>query len=249
MNRFFSPKSVVCAGFLILAVFLYYYLPAIVYLHQVKADAARKPELWQIPKAISQDNRAPIQGKQIRYSSLVFSTPWGEGKIARQGKDVALLDFGGSRSILFLNIGQSPFNFRTLAQQDANGVTRKLVGERAMNSNFDTEREVLNTDPHDLYFSLNRTRMIHTCMFVVAKWVYADRGETGIYEFRTDNVRGFQRGNPGKTGQVILDVYDRSDRLSTMIVSTQKNAPTRLSQAEINTFLASLEVDQSAASQ
>lgn len=79
--------------------------------------------------------------------------------------------------------------------------------------------------------------------------IEAGGGQRGIYEFRTDRVRGFQKGNPEKTDSVILDVYDSSDRLTTIILGKWKDAPTSLTQAEVNAFIESLDIDLSAGAQ
>jgi len=231
----------------LLALVVYYYLPATEYLYLVRNEAKNRPELWQVPQSLPLENHGPTMGKQISFRGVTFLTSWGDAKLVREFPKGGLLTFGESRSVLFFLIAEPAVNYRTLTlNYDKNGALRRLTGEPAMKSNFDLEREVLNSSPRDLVFSFNRTRMIHQTMFVSAKLVDAARGQTGIYEFRTDRVRGFQKGNPEKTDSVVLDVYDSNDRLTTIILGKWKNATTFLTQAEINTFIESLDIDQDA---
>lgn len=83
--------------------------------------------------------------------------------------------------------------------------------------------------------------MIRNSWFVIFKLADVSSKRSGIHEFRTDKVRGFRLGDPDKSDAILLLVFDRYDRESTIIVATVKNAPTRLTQAEVNTIILSLD--------
>jgi hypothetical protein len=228
---------------LIVAVLLYYYLPPTVNLFQAKAYVKDKPELWQIPQPLALDRREAIDGKPLSYVGLGFSTPWGEPKLFRRGETVAGIQFHNTRSIIIFAYAEQTDSIRILRERDKNGETERIYGVSALKSNFDLKRAVLYTSPADLSFSLNRERMLRNCWFLISKSADVSNKRTGIYEFRTDKVRGFQMGDPAKSDAIVLFVFDRYDHESTIIVATVKNAPTRLTQSEVNTILLSLDSD------
>lgn len=238
-------KFVVCLGIVAFGLVFYFYFPPLYFLYRVKADARGEPALWQTPQPLSIEPKSAAGGKYTAFRDVQFLSPWGEGRVFREFESGGLLKFGDSRSIAFLGIKKIPPNFRTIkGDGKARTWLNSLIGETAMRSNFDMEREILNTTPGEIDFSLDRKRMVRTSMFELAKEAEVVKGETGIYEFETGRVRGFQKGNPEKAETVILDVYDSDDRLTTIILATLKNAPTRLTQAEVNAFIASLDIEQ-----
>lgn len=250
MGKFLGWKGWVCGILALIALAVYYYLPATAYLLNARHWAKDNPDLWQIPRPLHLENHGPIRGNQISFRGVTFSASWGDAKLVREFKSGGLFTFGESRSVLFLSIAETPVNYRSPKIKDDNsGILKRLVGESAMRSNFDFEREVLNSNPRDLVFSFDRARMAHQAMFMLVKQIEADKGQTGIYEFRADHVRGFQKGNPEVTGSAILDVYDGSDRLTTIVLGQAKNALNPLTQAEVNAFIESLDIDASAGAQ
>lgn len=233
----------ICGIFLLLALALYYYLPSAYFLYSVRSDSRNKPELWQIPQPLIVKGAVLNANRQISFRGVQFSSPWGDEKVLRDFKRGGLMTFGESRTLLFLSVAETPTNYRSLALDGGkNEKFMKLVGEQAMKSNFDCEREILKTTPN-LGLSFNPIVTSHRAMFLFSKEMEAYGGKTGIYEFRTEHIRGFQKGNPGESNSVILDVYDRSDRFTKIIVAGTKNAKPPLSQDEVNVFISSLLID------
>lgn len=235
--------TAVCIASLLVALVSYYYAPSAYFLYRVRVDSKNKPEVWQVPKPLVIETQATNGNKRVSFHGVQFSTPWGEEKVVRDFKRGGLMTFGDSRSILFLAIAEAPTNYRSLAFDGGkNEKLIKLVGEEALKSNFDCEREVLKTTPN-LGFSLNPIVTSHRAMFLFSKEMDAYGGKTGIYEFRMQRIRGFQKGSPGESKSVILDVYDGNDRFTKVIIAGAKNAKTPLSQDEVNVFIASLVID------
>ena len=233
----------ICSLFMAVALALYYYASPATYAYNVWRDSKNKPEMWQIPQRLSLDASVPDSVKHVSFHGASFSTSWSDSKVVREFDWGGLLTFGDTRSILFLGIAREPVDFRTLSLKYNDGWLKGIVSEQDMRSSYDLERDVLSTSPGVLPFSLNRKSMVRRSMFLTAKWICAGRGETGIYEFQTERTRGFQKGNPEKTGSVVLDVYDRNDRMTTIIISSTTKSVKRLTQSEVNTFLESLEID------
>jgi hypothetical protein len=245
VSKVFSSKYLRWFVTIVLAGLLYYYVPATVSLFQAKAFVKDKPEFWQVPQTLALDRADAADGKKLSYFGLSLSTPWQDTKVLRQNERVVLLEFHNTRSMFFFATNEGYNSTRIVRENDKNGSVEATFGVEAMKSNFDLKRAVLNTSPAGLSFSLRRDQMIRQSIFLILKSADVSSRRTGIFEFQMGKVRGFQYGDPATSDAVVLDVFDQHDRLHKIIVATVKNAPTRLTQSEVNTILLSLDSDGS----
>lgn len=104
MGRFLGWKGWIYGILALLAITAYYYFPATEYLYLERNEAKNRPEMWQVPQSLLLEKHVRINGKQISFRGITFSTSWGDAKLARDLNRGGLLTFGESRSVLFFRI-------------------------------------------------------------------------------------------------------------------------------------------------
>jgi len=209
---------------------------------QARHDAATHP-IWAIvPVALSDTSVSSARGSTLTKFGYQFDVPWK----MREAKAVEGIAFFRADS------GQETLEFWDPAIQtglveimrDSNEVARNAMtlfyGSKFVQSDYAFEQAVLNTTPSQLSYFWPGKKDVRAAVLLMMKPIGIPESSTGIYSFETENLRGFQSGNPAKAGSVTVKAFDAQDRQFLFIWGTNPKSTGWLTQADINLVLHTL---------
>jgi hypothetical protein len=117
---------------------------------------------------------------------------------------------------------------------------REIFGEETTRSNYALCSRILNLTPRDLRLSFSRLKMVSSSVLLMLKPIFVVDRQVGLYSFRTEWMRGFQQGDPGRDNIVTIEAFDQHDRELELTVGRMRGDGQRVSQSELNRIIYSL---------
>jgi hypothetical protein len=237
MPRLVRPRTVVCVA---VALGLLFYGPPLFFLLHAKWEARNEPKLWIVPEPLSLTPASHADGETFSYFGYEFESPWNGLRQQRKTESVVLLTASTERSIMvFAPAKETELDFlkRTTAEKRID--VGDVLGEDTTRSSYALLSKKLFLTPADLRLFSSRKEMVANSVFLMLKKVDCQYW-SGLHWFKTEWFRGFQKGDPTLDMAVNVEAFDAADRKLMLVIAAQKDARHRLSQAEVNTILASL---------
>lgn len=237
-RRIFTRSSLI---FALLCLFALYYARPISILCYTKWQGRNSPEMWVVPKPLTDITLADAKGRKFSYFGYEFEAPWTEVKQERKLKSIAIVNFSGGAVVTILDPMGSLDELQVLKQETAKNKVpiKALFGEDATRSNYALRSKILNLTPRDLHLFSRRQEMVGDSILLLFKSTWTKRIKGCVYSFQTQWFHGFQMGGPVQDKMVIIDAWDAIDRKVEIWIGSSSIA-SDLSQAEINRVLFSL---------
>lgn len=215
---------------------------ATIFVWQIKKDAARNPTLAMVPVPLSNTSISTARGSTLTKFGYQFDVPW-KMKETKEAATIAI--FGsesGQEAIMFWDPAEKKGLVRRMKETPGAqlGALASVYGARAMQSDYDFYRAVANATPSQLSYVLPRRKEVRAAVFLMLKPIEMIDSETGFYSFETQNLRGFQNGNPAKAKNVIVKAFDIQDRQFEFDFGSRSYPDSGLTQADINLILHTL---------
>ncbi|HEV1993425.1 MAG TPA: hypothetical protein VGR03_03745 [Candidatus Acidoferrum sp.] len=237
-RRLFTSSSVIC---MLLGVFAFYYARPITILCYAKWKARNAPEMWVVPKPLSDITLSAANGRKFSYFGYEFEVPWTEVKQERKLQSIAIVNFSNGAVVTILNpvgeLGELQILQKEAAKRGRD--VKAVFGEDASRSNYSLRSKILNLTPRDLRFFSSRQEMVSDSILLILKSIWTKRIKGGLYSFQTEWLHGFQEGGPAEDKMVIIEAWDANDRKMEVWIGSEPRAP-KFSQAEVNRILFSL---------
>lgn len=112
---------------------------------------------------------------------------------------------------------------------------KDFFGDNTLNSNYEFMKVIYSSSPKDISLFKSKNEMLAKDILLILKkaMIGAHKGNDGIFNFETDNIKGFQFGIPGKTERVDVQFFDKNDKEHVMLFSG-------VTQDEIDDILSSI---------
>ena len=86
-----------------------------------------------------------------------------------------------------------------------------FYGDKQLDSRYSFYKLILESNPDELHILLPKKKAIADSLLVIYKAVLAVPIEGGIYNFKTDSIKGFQFGDPNVSNGVEIHFFDKQD--------------------------------------
>ena len=203
---------------------------------RMKYTRSESPRMYLVPqeRAVA-DSIDKDAGHEYVSGHLRFRVPLQALQVFRSEHAQAFV-FEGSKSVI------------VSGQKDGDGVLRALLGDDPdqaeamrqfwgpgnLESEYAAVKVCLHATPDKGSLLTSRTELMRLPSMLLLKAVYNSLGDV-IYQYETNRYRGFQFGNPQSSEAIFVYLFDPSDRLFRLKLSS-------LNQKEIDSLLASITI-------
>ena len=212
-------------------------------LAETNAPAYTVPHLLQI------ESDSSVEGTRFSYYGWEFEVPWEEIDAERRHEIATTVTFKAGQNILFFNPeqtasprGQSDGE----APQDANQAA-SLFPDKTIESDYAYLDAVFHTTPDQLSIFMPQMEAVQLSAVLGLKALWTSNSGPDLYSFETENLRGFQLGDPARTDRVQVYWFDPEGKLIGHFVvgrvdknKKEKEEENTLSQAEISRIILTL---------
>lgn len=237
------------AALLLLLIGLFNLLgPQIEILLMTRWEAKKIPAVKIVPQPLTDYTVSGAPGRTLSYLGYSFEVPWtssfktkgSENGFAKGG--VMELKFGSGQTLLLL------------APSDQSGLLRELVQDQSMHmenlglilgdlingSAYDQYSALLNTSPSTIRaFGPRREAIRGETLLTIKAIAFPASLASGAFAFQFADKRGFQLGDPRKSRNINLRVFDLNGHNLEIIFGIAKDDE-NLTQPEINRILKTL---------
>lgn len=222
--------------------------PSLATFFTVRWEAKKIPALNVIPKPLIDYSVSDAAGTTLSYLGYSFEVPWNATFIAKEAPKnsstigIVQVKFASGQDLL------------VIAPDDQGGLLSEIThdpslhmenlgsvfGDMIKQSAYDQYSALLNTTPSTVQAFGPRAKAARGQALLMIKGIAFPSGlEAGAFSFQFPNKRGFQIGDPPKSSQVDLEVFDLGAR-HVEIICVARQDGIRLTQPELNRILESL---------
>lgn len=232
-------SPIICVAFCVL---LFMYGRPVGFLLYTKWQVRNEAKLWNVPRPLSLGAPAPSAGRKFSYFGYEFDSPWTELMRERKMESVAILNFSTGGFIEVLAPSKNGNELDAMKHEAAKrGVDiTNVFGDETTRSNYALRSKVLSLTPRDLRLFSSRQEMVANSVLLILKKIETNRFRGGLFSFRTEWFRGFQKGDPALDKVVIVEAFDSLDHKVELYISSEPTAERKPSQRDINQILLSL---------
>lgn len=222
--------------------FGYLYGKQAIALYEIRNWAKDHPSLSAQPQFLDTSSASTAATSPFTDFGYVFEVPLEnvEGKrftdssfriAAKSGQVVVFWDSKKAADLIKNIYSQLPSQRVQLAQ---------AIGD--LNTNYALEQAALNWTPDQVYLWMPRLQALRALALFSVKLQEEPFSTSGVFLIKTPQYRGFQFGDPDKSRQVAVRLYDAKDRQVNIhfLVPKEKDASVRFTQAEINRVIQSI---------
>jgi hypothetical protein len=212
---------------------------------EARAAARKLPFVAQAPTELPDLSISREPGTKLTYFGYEFEIPWADidqQKTKTIGMNKAIVAFQSGNAISLWSGPPHELMKRVMDEMkmdtDAFG---KIYGDEAVKSDYSFERTILETTPDRIsVFSVRRTAASRGILLMVKALSTPGDPNTGIFEVRTNEFKGFQYGSPnGPSRRVSVELFPENGHLD-LLFFPKENGPTPISQADINRVVQTL---------
>jgi hypothetical protein len=230
--------SFVCLG---LAIFLYFYGPALATFAYVKWNLRKSPATWIVPQPLSLAFTPRTAGTKAAYFGYEFNSPSEEVKQERKVESVVVLSFSNCAGMTMFrpDPDQDPIHAVQLEASKRGRKIEDVFGWETTRSNYALLSKEFNLTPGDLRLFSSRRETVVNSIFLTLKAIHSQRFKNGLYSFETQWMRGFQEGDLRFDPGVVIDAFDRQDHWLMLIIAA-KPGTSCFAQSDLNQIISSL---------
>ncbi|HUK30961.1 MAG TPA: hypothetical protein VLV89_07595, partial [Candidatus Acidoferrum sp.] len=241
-TRFFIGLGIVGVA---IAVYLMFFGVQTYLVWEAHRAAWREPIYWAKPVELSNLSVSKASPKKLSYFGYEFEVPWDDidtEKTRVHTSGNAIVAFRSGITIWFRS--KPPNGLVSMVLNDHN-VDQKslgqLLGNEAAQSDYTLQRAAFEMTPDQLSIFKSRKKAVQEWTLLNMKGALLLKGaESGLYFLTTGEFKGFQYGNPqDSTRHLSIELF-RSDGHLDIFFGQKLNAPTTISQADLNLVVQSI---------
>jgi hypothetical protein len=211
-------------------------------------EARKIPLVKVTPQPLTDYSVSDAPGRRLSYLGYSFEVPW-TASFKTKGSENGSIT-GGMMELKF-DSGQI---LLLMAPSDQSGLLSELVRDQSMHvenlrfvfgdliyrSAYDQYSALLNTSPSTIRaFGPRREAIRGTTLLTIKAIALPASLESGAFAFQFPDKRGFQLGDPRKSGHIDLRVFDLNGHELEIICGTARDGE-NLTQPELNRILKTL---------
>lgn len=198
------------------------------------------------PRPLADYSVSDTPGTSISYFGYEFEVPW-KASFEKKGgfnkNGIVQFNFESGQAVVLI----VPENYGGLLTEIADDQSlnmknlRLVFGGLMDRSPYDQYSTLLNTTPQSIRAWGPRAEAVRgvTLLTIKAIAIPSPGLDAGAFSFELHDKRGFQIGDPQKTGTEVLEVFGAGHYYVEIICATSKDSA-KLSQPELNRILTSL---------
>ena len=185
--------------------YLWYFGVQTVMAVQARYWGWRNPIIWKVPVELTDQSISKSAGRRLSYLGYEFEVPWNDldeeqTKIVRAWQ---LVNFRSGNAIVLMK--HEPLDLLENLSRTGNALGKRYGDEFAQVSDYETIRLILEAAPDKITPFSSRRQAVREFSPLVFKQIFMMNGETGVFQIRTPQFRGFQYGNPASNPAEIRD--------------------------------------------
>ncbi len=206
---------------------------------KVKFSEAKFPQLYDVP--ISREIKTPEYKcgncPEFSYYGFKLKTPWTEIVDIEKKSDGVILTFTQDKSLLIFD-SQNQLDLVTSFSGDKPEDAQKIknfFGEENLKSDYNFYKLTLNKSPDQITIFTPKKEVIAKSILIVLKAILVVPVNGGVYDFITEDMKGFQFGSPEASKGVFIYLFNSEGYQHEIIVFGA-------TQDEIDFILSSIEI-------
>lgn len=231
------------AGLLCVA-YLWFFGVATILALEARYVAWKMPIVKTTPTELPDQSIAQASVQKLNYFGYEFEIPWeiDEAKSKQVGQ-MRLVAFRSGNALLVSRMAPKEFvkDFLSTGKADPAGL-RNLYGEEVLQSDYSLMRRILEATPEKVGLLTPRKDAGGSAMLLLIKGIMMPSGaESGIYQIRAGDFRGFQFGDTrSRPKSIDLEIYNQDGGLGFIFTQRQNTSDPAITQAQINRIVRSL---------
>jgi hypothetical protein len=201
------------------------------------------PRLALIPQPLKDYTASLQEGMSFSQFGYEFQVPWKDLDRVRNLKSLTMISFKSGKTVVLYDPKETLDRLKVMrdaATQEGKDL-RVLFGSEVPASNYQLLNTILSTTPHHVSLLSPSNDLVRNSILLTFKRSELVNEPTCVYSIETQNLRGFQKGDPLRDEKAtILDLFNERDQDLELWVATQKGASATVTQADINRIVQTL---------
>lgn len=229
---------------LLCLIYLWFFGTATMFALEARYVGWKMPIVKRTPTELPDQSIAHVPGRKLAYFGYEFEVPWeiDEAKSKQVGK-IQLVAFRSGNALLVSRGAPKEFvnDFLSMDKGDPAGL-KALYGEDVLQSDYLLKQRILEATPEKVGLLTPRKEAVGSAMLLVIKGIMMPSGaESGVYQIRAGDFRGFQFGDPrSRPKSIDLEIYNQDGGLGFIFSQRANSSEPQITQAEINYVIQSL---------
>lgn len=200
--------------------------------YRAREEKKTHPSLSLIPRPLPGGGETNEKQTTLTEFGYQIDVPWPTVGTRRLETTTAYL-FAGGRGLTWWNPEKlkSTLQLMRNAVEQTNRPFHDFLGAR---TEYDLLRSEFNTTPDQLSPFLSKSEAYRRGMLLDLKGVELLRGPAAIYSFQSNELRGFQLGDPAKDRRIEIRAFDTNDREVWLMLGADPHSNVTLDQSEIS---------------
>jgi hypothetical protein len=190
--------------------------------YKFSEEKVPKAHIVPVQRTVISPNTDLSDYPKYSYYGLEFQIPWKKIIKREEKKGAVLLRSSDTQSIVIFDPQTVPVPRELLLGNDPNNAKRvkDFFGEEVMQSNYAFYNNILLITPKDITLTTPGKEAVAKSVLVALKplLIVTPGGETTVYSFTTNEIRGFQFGRPTGKGSVVITLFDEEDKMYEMVI-------------------------------
>ncbi|MCR4263995.1 MAG: hypothetical protein NUV98_04745 [Candidatus Roizmanbacteria bacterium] len=239
-----APKGLIIfvIGFIFLVVgvglAIRFFLPQIFvnFYKELNYSKSKTPWLYAEPtmRSIKQPEDLS-QYPHYSYYGIAFRVPWNNEPEVKNYEQSTTLRFSDERVLIIHDPILSVDIAAAMTSGEEADQVRELFGAEHFENDYKLKKLILSSTPDEITFLTSGKEATAKLVLVTLKNALLISESKTVYDFHADNVVGFQYGDPGNDGGVVIDYYDRAYSPYSLIISGKE-----LTQEEVDLIISSI---------
>jgi hypothetical protein len=203
--------------------------------------ALSSPYLKAVPQPLPTTIATAVQERNLEFYGIGFEAPWKGPAKKTEGDARAEIDFPSGPIIIFFNPASEGDLVGRIRGGDPHVYSsyEAIFGTGFFADNYSLYSAVYSAAPNEVWPFTSRSKAIRINTLLMWKLQYGTNG-SDIYSVQTNNMRGFQLGDPSKDRSVMEHLFDDQGGQLRILFASKSGQPGTIPQADINCVLYSL---------
>lgn len=202
------------------------------------------PAVYRTPVTLSDLSTSISPGRKLRYSGYEFDVPWAvdDKKTKQISPTSEVIAFESGNALWFSRAPARDLVNKLLQRTDMDPRSAKMLyGGEALGSDYSLLKAILDATPRKVGLLSSRRQAVGTMMLLLFKgMIVSEDAETGVFELRSGEFRGFQYGDPLRRPRSInVEIFAGDVGLAFLFAQRVSGPVPPITQAEINRVIQS----------
>ena len=204
--------------------------------------ALSSPFLKAVPQPLPTSIASAIEVRDLSFYGIGFAAPWKGVAKKTEGDAQSEADFQQGAVIIFFNPALEADIVGRIRGGDPKVYTHyeDIFGTAFFHDNYALYSAVYSAAPREISPFTTRSKAIRINTLLMWKLNMGTNGADSIYSVETNQMHGFQLGDPSRDRSVMDGLFDENGGQLRILFTSKSGQPGTISQADINCVVDSL---------